>query len=65
MRLCALGHRDWHVVTQAQVDGELVVDLPVVGGKDGKILGAPSVDLGNVNIRIGGCAEIEAGEAKA
>src|ERR1700678_883515 len=60
-----LGHRDWDVITQAQVDGKLVVDLPVVGGKDGNILGTPSVDLGNVNICTGGCAAIEAGEAKA
>ena len=60
-----LGHRDWHVVTQAKVEGKLVVDLPVVSAEEGKILDAPSVDLGNVNIRIGGCAAIEAGEAKA
>ena len=65
-----LGHRDWHVVTQAQVDGELVVDLPVVRAKEGKILCAPSVDLRNGNIRLIAayareCPAIEAGEAEA
>ena len=58
-------HRNRNVITQAQVDSELAVDLPVVGGKDRKILGAPSVDLGNGNVRVGGGAEIEAGVAEA
>jgi len=53
-----------------QVDGELAVDLPVVGDKEGKILCTESVDLGNDNIRLIAAyacegSPIEAGEAEA
>ena len=60
-----LGHRDWNVITEAKVDGKLVVELPVVSAVQGKVLDAPSVDLGNGNVRVRGCAKIEAGEAEA
>ena len=60
-----LGHRDGNVITQSKVDGKFAVELPVVSAEEGKILDAPSVDLGDVNIPIGGCAAIKAGKAKA